>query len=56
MPIENKVFSQKQGRLFCIKFADVLNHKNKLYKLRDLVDWWFKLQKRGFGELEGVKL
>ena len=39
MPIENITFSQKQGRLFEEKLSRALNPKNKLYKLRDLVDW-----------------
>ncbi len=39
MPIENITFSQKQGRLFEEKLSRTLNPKNKLYKLRDLVDW-----------------
>jgi IS5 family transposase len=39
MPIENITFSQKQGRLFGEKLSIQLNCKNKLYKLRDLVNW-----------------
>ena len=39
MPIENISFSQKQERLFGEKLSIQLNRKNKLYKLRDLVNW-----------------
>ena len=39
MPIENISFSQKQERLFDEKLSIKLNPKNKLYKLRDLVNW-----------------
>lgn len=39
MPIENITFSQKQGRLFENKLSIKLNPKNKLYKLRYLVNW-----------------
>jgi hypothetical protein len=39
IPIENITFSQKQGRLFEDKLSIKLNLKNKLYKLRDLVNW-----------------
>jgi hypothetical protein len=39
MPIENITFSQKQERLFGEKLSIQLDRKNKLYKLRDLVNW-----------------
>lgn len=39
MPIENISLSQKQGRIFGEKISIQLNRKNKLYKLRDLVNW-----------------
>lgn len=39
MPIENITFSQQQGKLFEEKLSTKLNPKNKLYKLRDMVDW-----------------
>ena len=39
MPIENITFSQKQERLFDERLSIKLNPKNKLYKLRDLVNW-----------------
>ena len=39
MPRENISFSQKQERLFGKKLSIQLNRKNKLYKLRDLVNW-----------------
>ena len=38
MPIENITFSQKQERLFGEKLSIQLNRKNKLYKLRELVN------------------
>ena len=38
MPIENITFLQKQERLFEKKLSTKLNPKNKLYKLRDLVN------------------
>ena len=39
MPIKNISFSQKQERLFDEKLSIKLNPKNKLYKLRELVNW-----------------
>ena len=39
MPIEDVTFNQKQKRLFEDRFTDTLNAKNKLYQLRDLIDW-----------------
>ena len=39
MPIENITFSQKQAKLFDERLSIKLNPKNKLYKLRDLVNW-----------------
>ena len=39
MPIDNITFSQKQARLFEDKLSTKLNPKNKLYKLRDMVNW-----------------
>jgi IS5 family transposase len=47
MPIENITFSQKQERLFDERLSIKLNPKNKLYKLRDLVNW---------SELEAIAL
>lgn len=41
MPIENRTFEQKQGRFFEENFSIKLNSKNKLYKLRELIDWEF---------------
>ena len=38
-PIENITFSQKQERLFEEKLSTKLNPKNKLYKLKDMVNW-----------------
>ena len=39
MPIENITPSQKQGRLFEDRLFKRLNPKNKLYILRDLINW-----------------
>lgn len=39
MPIENITISQKQGRLLEDRLSTKLNPKNKLYKLRDIVNW-----------------
>ena len=39
MPIENITFSQKQERLFEDRLSTKLNPKNKLYKLKDMVNW-----------------
>lgn len=39
MPIENIIKSQKQGKLFGYKLKEELNPNNKLYKLRELIDW-----------------
>ena len=39
MPIENITFSQKQGRLLEDRLSTKLNPKNKLYKLKDIVNW-----------------
>lgn len=51
MPIENTTFVQKQERLFEEKFSDTLNSKNKLYKLRDLIDW-NSLEARALSNIE----
>ncbi|WP_342271941.1 hypothetical protein [Candidatus Tisiphia endosymbiont of Parasteatoda lunata] len=39
MPIENIIKSQKQGKLFGYKLKEELNSNNKLYKLRELINW-----------------
>ena len=39
MPIENITFSQKQGRLLEDRLSTKLNPKNKLYKLKEMVNW-----------------
>lgn len=39
MPIENVIGSQNQGRFLEDKLSSRLNKGNKLYKLRELVDW-----------------
>ncbi len=51
IPIENTVCSQKQERMFEEKFSIKLNPKNKLYKLRSLVDWE-SLEARALGNVE----
>ena len=51
MPIENISFSQKQERLFGEKLSIQLNRKNKLYKLRDLVNW-SELEAKALPEIE----
>lgn len=51
MPIENISFSQKQERLFGEKLSIQLNRKNKLYKLRDLVNW-SELEARALSKVE----
>ncbi|XVN42014.1 MAG: hypothetical protein RCG15_04785 [Candidatus Rickettsia vulgarisii] len=43
MPIENIITSQKQGKLFGYKLKEELNPNNKLYKLRELINW-FRLE------------
>ena len=39
MPIENITSSQNQGRLFDEKLSKKLRPENKLYILRDLINW-----------------
>jgi len=51
MPIENITFSQKQERLFDERLSIKLNPKNKLYKLRDLVNW-SELEARALPNIE----
>ena len=51
MPIENITFSQKQERLFDERLSIKLNPKNKLYKLRDLVNW-SELEARALPSIE----
>lgn len=51
MPIENITFSQKQERLFEERLSTKLNPKNKLYKLRDLVNW-SELEARALPNIE----
>ena len=51
MPIENITFSQKQERLFEDRLSTKLNPKNKLYKLRDLVNW-SELEARALPNIE----
>jgi IS5 family transposase len=49
--IENITFFQKQERLFEEKLSTKLNPKNKLYKLRDLVNW-SELEARALPNIE----
>ena len=51
MPIDNITFSQKQERLFEEKLSIKLNPTNKLYKLRDLVNW-SELESRAVPNIE----
>jgi len=51
MPIENITFFQKQERLFDERLSIKLNPKNKLYKLRDLVNW-SELEARALPNIE----
>lgn len=51
MPIENITFSQNQERLFDERLSIKLNPKNKLYKLRDLVNW-SELEARALPNIE----
>jgi transposase, IS5 family len=39
MPIANITSSQKQGRLFGQNLSEELDRKNKLYQLRELINW-----------------
>ncbi|WP_342226531.1 hypothetical protein [Rickettsia endosymbiont of Urophora cardui] len=39
MPIDNIIKSQEQGKLFGYKLKEELNPNNKLYKLRELINW-----------------
>ena len=39
MPIKDIEKSQRQSRLFGYKLSEELNPKNKLYKLREVIDW-----------------
>jgi hypothetical protein len=39
MPISKLKDSQKQGRIFEERLKNILNPKNKLYKLRELINW-----------------
>ena len=49
--IENITFSQKQEKLFDERLSIKLNPKNKLYKLRDLVNW-SELEARALPNIE----
>lgn len=51
MPIENLGDSQKQGRLFEELLSRKLNPKNKLYQLRNLIDW-DKLEKEALSDVD----
>ena len=39
MPVKDISKSQSQLRLFSYKLSEELNPHNKLYKLRDLINW-----------------
>ena len=51
MPIEKVTVSQKQTKLFEEKLSIKLNPKNKLYKLREIVDW-SELESRALCDVE----
>lgn len=51
MPIENIIIAQKQGRFLEEKLANKLNSQNKLYKLRDLINW-SDLEARALSSIE----
>lgn len=51
MPIENIAPSQNQSRLFEEKLSKKLNPKNKLYCLRDLINW-SELEKKALSHVE----
>ena|GEM_PF-4956221 len=51
MPIENISLSQNQGRFFEEELSKKLNPKNKLYRLRDLVNW-SELEEKALGHIE----
>lgn len=55
MPIENVTFSQQQGKLFEEKLSAKLSRKNKLYKLRDIIDWG-GLEERALATVEVKQL
>ena len=38
-PTSNILLTQKQGRIFQDKLSNELNSKNKLYKMKDVIDW-----------------
>lgn len=51
MPIENITILQKQGRLLEDRLSTKLNPKNKLYKLKDIVNWG-DLEARALSEIQ----
>ena len=51
MPIEKVTISQRQTTLFEEKLSIKLNSKNKLYKLREIVDW-SDLEAKCLGDIE----
>lgn len=51
MPIENITPSQNQGRLFEERLSKKLNPKNKLYCLRDLINW-SELEEKALSHVE----
>jgi len=53
MPAEKIELQQKQGRLFHQKLSIELNPKHKLYKLRELINW-FELES-GVSQIVNVK-
>jgi IS5 family transposase len=51
MPIENITPSQNQGRLFEERLSKKLSQKNKLYQLRDLINW-SELEEKALSHVE----
>jgi IS5 family transposase len=51
MPIENITFLQKQGRLLEDRLSTKLNPKNKLYKLKEMVNWSY-LEARALSDIQ----
>ena len=51
MPVEDITIFQKQGHLFQVKLSEKLNPKNKLYILRDLINW-SELEERALAHVD----
>ena len=51
MPIENISSSQNQGRIFEQLLSKQLNPKNKLYQLKELINW-SELEVKALGHID----